>query len=49
MLGEKEKYKYLGILETQTIKQEKVKEKIISGDPESYSRQNYEAENISDA
>ena len=42
-LGEKETYKYLGILETDTIKQAKMKETIlksISEEPENYSRQN---------
>ena len=46
-LGEKETYKYLGILEADTIKQVEMKEKIkksISGELESYSRQNYLAE-----
>ena len=40
-LGEKETYKYLGILEADIIKQEETKEKIrknISGEPDSYSR-----------
>ena len=38
MLGEKEAYKYLGILEADTIKQVQMKEEIksISGEPESY-------------
>ena len=42
-LEEKETYKYLGILEADTIKQEEIKEKIktISKEPESYTRQNY--------
>ena len=43
-LGEKETYKFLGILEADTIKQVGMKEKInevyLSGKPESYSRQN---------
>ena len=49
-LGEKETYKYLGILEADTIKQEEMKEKLrknISGEPESYSRQNYITETLS--
>ena len=48
-LGEKETNKYLGILETDTIKQVEMKENIksISGEPESYSRQNYVAETLS--
>ena len=47
-LGEKEMYKYLGILEDETIKQVKMKEKIrnILGEPERYSRQNYAAETL---
>ena len=44
MLGEKETYKYLGILETDTIKQKEMKEKkikkSISEETENYSRQN---------
>ena len=42
-LGEKETYKYLGILEPDTIKQEEVIEKIknISREPKNYSRQKY--------
>ncbi len=41
-LGEKETYKYLGILEADTIKQVEMKEKIknISGELENYLRQN---------
>ena len=43
-LEEKETYKYLGILETDTIKQEDIKEKKlkrkISGERESYSKPN---------
>ena len=49
-LREKETYKYLGILEVDTIKQVEMKEKIkkrnISGELESYSRQNYLAETL---
>ena len=48
--GEKEIYKYLGILEAYTVKQEEMKEKIrknISREPESYLRQNYGAETLS--
>ena len=43
-LGENETYKYLGIVEANTIKQAEMKEKIgknISEELESYSRQNY--------
>ena len=43
MLRENETYKYLGILEVDTIKQVKMKEKIqksTSGEPEHYLRQN---------
>ena len=50
MPREKETYKYLEILEVDTIKQMEMKEiirNIISGEPESYSRQNYEAETLS--
>ena len=46
-LGEKETYKYLAILEADTLKQVEMKEKIrknILGEPERYSRQNYQAE-----
>ena len=43
---EKETYKYLGILEADTIKQVDMKEKIY-GEPESYSIQNYIAETLS--
>ena len=42
-LGEKEIYKYLGILKADTIKQTDLKEKIkksISEEPKIYSRQN---------
>ena len=49
-LGEKETNKYLGILEADTVKQVEMKEKLrksISGEPESYSRQNYVAETLS--
>ena len=50
-LGEKETYKYLGILEADTIKQVEMKEKkirkSISGEPENYSRQNFKAETLS--
>ena len=46
-LGEKESYKYMGILEADTIKPVVMKEKNISGEPESYSRQNYIAETLS--
>ena len=49
MLGEKEIYKYLSILEADIIKQVEMKEKIksISGVLESYSRQNCVAEILS--
>ena len=43
-LGEKETYKYLGILEADIIKQVEMKEKLkksISGERESYSKPNY--------
>ena len=49
-LGEKKTYKYLIILEADTIKPEKMKEKTtknISDELESYSRQNYLAETLS--
>ena len=49
-LGQKETYKYLGILEADTIKQVEMKEKIlkyISGEPESNSRQSYQTETLS--
>ena len=51
-LGEKEIDKYLGILEADIIKQVKIrgKKKLktrISGEPESYSRQNYIAATLS--
>ena len=43
-LGEKETYKYLGVLEADTLKQVEMKEKIlkrsISKEPENYSGQN---------
>ena len=48
-LGEKETYKYFGILEADTIKQVEMKEKSrknISREPKSYLRQNYVAENL---
>ena len=48
--GEKETYKYLDILEADTIKQVEMKEKLrknISGEPENYLRQNYVAETLS--
>ena len=45
-LGENETYKYLGILEADTIKQVQMK-KNISGELEKYSRQNYVAEILS--
>ena len=46
---EKETYKYLDILEIDTIKQVEMKEKIksISGELESYLRQNYRSETLS--
>ena len=50
MLGEKESYKYLGILEAETIKQIERKEQIrksISGKRGNYSKLNYIAENSS--
>ena len=42
-LGKKETFKYLGILEANTIKQVEMKEKIksIAGEPENYTRRNY--------
>ena len=49
-LGEKEIYKYLGILEADTIRQVEMKEKLrknISGEAECYSRRNYVAETLS--
>ena len=49
-LAENETYKYLGILEADTIKQAEMKEKIqknISGELENYSRQNSVAEILS--
>ena len=48
-LGEKETYKYLGILEADTIKQVEMKEKFlknISEELECYSRQNYISETL---
>ena len=48
--GLKKTYKYLGILEADTIKQVTKKEKLrkgTSGKPENYSKQNYRAETIS--
>ena len=47
--GKKGTYKYLGILEADTIKQVEMKEKTknISREPESYPRQNYIAETLS--
>ena len=50
MHRKKETYKYLGILEADTIKQEEMKKKSrknVSGELESYSRQNYIAETLS--
>ena len=48
ILWENESYKYLGILEADTIKQEEMKDKqSISGDLENYSRQNSLAETSS--
>ena len=49
-LAESETYKYLGILEADTIKQVETKEKLrktISGELESYSRLNSRAETLS--
>ena len=47
-LGEKETYKYLDILEADTVKRvEKKLRKNISGELESYSIQNYRAETLS--
>ena len=49
-LGEKETYKYLGILETDAITQEEMKEKLrknISGELENYSKQNCLKETLS--
>ena len=49
-LGEKETYSYLSILEADTITQVEMKEKWrkgISGEPESYLRQNYDAKTLS--
>ena len=45
-LGEKETYKYLGILKADTIKEAEMKEKR-KKELESYSRQNYLAETLS--
>ena len=45
--GEKETYKYLGILETNTIKQVGIKEKGISGDCENVSKPKSAAEILS--
>ena len=48
-LGEKETYKYLGILEADIIKLVEMSEKIrknISGELEIYLRQNYLAKNL---
>ena len=47
-LGEKESYKYLEILEADTIKQMEMKKKLkksVLGEQESYSKQNYIAGN----
>ena len=50
-IEEKETNKYLGNLEADPIKQVEMKEKkmrkSISGEPESYSKQNYTAETLS--
>ena len=49
-LGEKEIHKYFGILEVDTIKQVKIREKVKKEylmRTKSYSRQNYKAETIS--
>ena len=46
-LGEKEAYKYLGILEANTIKQVKMKEKRIYQEPQNYSRQNSRVRTLS--
>ena len=49
-LAEKETYRYLGILEADTIKQVEIKNKIqnnISGKLDNYSRQNSLAETLS--
>ena len=46
-LGEKETYKFLGILAADSIRQVKMKEKLrknISRELKSYARQNYEVE-----
>ena len=48
-LEEKETYKYLGISEANTLKQQERKEKLrksISEEPESYLRQNYKAKTL---
>ena len=45
-LSEKETFKYMGLLKDDTIKQVEMKEKIksiISGEPENYSTQSYQA------
>ena len=49
MIGEKETYKYLGILEADTIKQVEMKKlrKNISEELENYPKQNYLGENLS--
>ena len=50
MLEKKEIYKNLAILEADAINQGEMKKKLrknISGEPESYSRQNYIAETLS--
>ena len=49
-LGENETFKYLGILEADTIKQVEIKKKIkknISGEQENYSRRNSQVETLS--
>ena len=50
-LGGQETYKYLGILEADTIKQVETKEKrtrnIVSEEPDTYTRQRYMAETLS--
>ena len=49
-LGEEETHKYLGILEADTIKQVEMKEKtsrkIISGERENFSKQNFIARTL---
>ena len=47
MLGEKETYKYLGILEADTFKQVEMKEKIKKEESEIYTRKNYLAGSLS--